>query len=41
MLLTEPDIVKGRTPVLIACNKQDLPFSKAAKVIRSLLEKEL
>lgn len=28
-------------PVLIACNKQDLTFSKGAKIIKSSLEKEI
>lgn len=40
-LLTEPDIQKAKVPVMIACNKQDVGFTKSATVIKSLLEKEL
>jgi len=29
-----------KTPMLVACNKQDLPLAKSAKVIRTNLEKE-
>ena len=41
MILTDAEIMKGRVPVLIACNKQDLAFTKSSNVIQSLLEKEL
>jgi len=41
-ILSHPQIVKQRRlPILIACNKQDLPLSKSAQVIRKGLEKEL
>lgn len=41
LLLSDPQINKARIPILIACNKQDLSFTKAAGVIKTLLEKEL
>ncbi|XP_067946550.1 signal recognition particle receptor subunit beta-like [Watersipora subatra] len=41
MVLTDIDVMKGKVPVLIACNKQDLSFPKSSQVIQSLLEKEL
>lgn len=42
MVLTDPEINNARIPILIACNKQDLsPKTKSAKVIQSMLEKEL
>ncbi|XP_054719621.1 signal recognition particle receptor subunit beta-like [Uloborus diversus] len=41
MLLQEPYVHDYRVPFLIACNKQDHAVSKSAKVIQSLLEKEI
>ena len=41
MILTDPEIARSKAPVLLACNKQDLSFTKSCKVIQSLLEKEL
>jgi len=36
------DVVRGRRiPVLVACNKQDEPKAKSAKVIQNQLEKEI
>lgn len=40
-ILTDRVVVSKRLPILIACNKQDKPKSKSAKVINSLLEKEI
>lgn len=40
-IMTDKLVRSRRIPFLIACNKQDKPKSKAAKVIKSLLEKEL
>jgi len=40
-VLTDPSVVSGRPSVLVFANKQDQPMSKAVKVIRNQLEKEL
>ena len=40
-LLLEPVVVKGKTPVLMSCNKQDLPLAKHCATIQSQLEKEM
>ena len=40
-LLLEPAIFKGRAPVLMSCNKQDLPLAKDRTAIKKQLEKEM
>lgn len=40
-VLSDPIVNKRKLPVLVACNKQDEPKAKAAKVIANQLEKEL
>ena len=40
-VLSDNRISSLAPPVLIACNKQDMTFSKGAKVIQSQLEKEM
>lgn len=40
-VLSDSVISYNAPPVLIACNKQDLPVSKGAQLIRSQLEKEM
>lgn len=40
-VLSDPIIMKKRTPILIACNKQDETKAKSAKVLQKQLEKEL
>ena len=40
-LLLEPVISRGTAPVLIACNKQDLPLAKDCAAIRTQLEQEM
>ncbi|XP_060586232.1 signal recognition particle receptor subunit beta-like [Ruditapes philippinarum] len=40
-VLSDSKISSICPPVLIVCNKQDLTFSKGAKVIQSQLEKEM
>jgi len=40
-LLSDKTIASNAPPILILCNKQDLTFSKGAKIIRKQLEKEM
>lgn len=40
-LLLEPTVHKGGTPLLMACNKQDLPLAKDCSAIQKQLEKEM
>ncbi|XP_053208850.1 signal recognition particle receptor subunit beta-like [Panonychus citri] len=40
-ILADKLVISQKIPILVACNKQDKPKSKAAKVIRTLLEKEI
>ncbi|RWS03506.1 signal recognition particle receptor subunit beta-like protein [Dinothrombium tinctorium] len=40
-VIADPVIHKKRVPILIACNKQDEPKAKTAKVIQNQLEKEI
>lgn len=40
-VLADSGVNKRKVPVLVACNKQDEPKAKSAKVIQSQLEKEL
>ena len=40
-LLLEPAVCGGRVPVLMACNKQDLPLAKDCSAIRRQLEEEM
>ena len=38
-VLSDVDVIADRTPIIIACNKQDLPFSRRARIIeRDLLQ---
>lgn len=39
--LCDPVVVSGRTPILVACTKQDETRAKSVKVIAGQLEKEL
>jgi len=39
--LSDPAVADKALPVLVACNKQDLPLAKGSSVIRRELEKEL
>ncbi|XP_063536069.1 signal recognition particle receptor subunit beta [Cydia strobilella] len=40
-ILSDPTVQSNSPPVLILCNKQDLPLAKGSQVIKGLLEKEL
>ena len=40
-LLLEGTVRKGRVPVLVACNKQDLATARGCEVIRKQLEREM
>lgn len=40
-LLLEPAVCKGGAPVLMSCNKQDLPLAKDCATIKSQLEREM
>ena len=40
-LLLEPVVCRGRTPVLMSCNKQDLSLAKDKVAIRRQLEEEM
>lgn len=40
-LISDPYINSNSIPILIACNKQDLPLAKTLSVIKKQLEKEL
>ena len=40
-LLQEPVVVKGKAPVLMTCNKQDLSLAKNKMAVRKLLEEEM
>lgn len=40
-LLLEPIVYRGGAPVLMACNKQDLPLAKDCSAIQKQLEKEM
>ena len=40
-LFLEQAVYKGRTPVLIVCNKQDLPLAKDGSSVKKHLEKEM
>jgi signal recognition particle receptor subunit beta len=40
-VLNNITVLSDRVPILIACNKQDLQFSKKATVIEMELEKEI
>ncbi|CAH1776083.1 unnamed protein product [Owenia fusiformis] len=40
-LLTDKVISSNRTPIVVACNKQDITMAKGSKVIKSQLEKEM
>ena len=40
-LLLEPAVCKRRTPVLMTCNKQDLPLAKDKMAIKKQLEEEM
>jgi signal recognition particle receptor subunit beta len=40
-LLQEPVVVKGKAPVLMTCNKQDLSLAKNKMAVRKLLEEEI
>ena len=40
-LLLESTIFGGGVPVLMACNKQDLPLAKDCSAIQKQLEKEM
>ena len=40
-MLNNENILEQRTPILIACNKQDLQFAKRATQIQTDMEKEL
>ena len=37
----DPVVAKGGTPVLMSCNKLDLPLAKDKQTVKSLLEKEM
>ncbi|CAH2234523.1 jg1663 [Pararge aegeria aegeria] len=40
-ILVDPVILSNCPPLLILCNKQDLPMAKGGQLIKSLLEKEI
>ena len=40
-LLQEPAVVRGRAPLLMTCNKQDLSLAKEKMAVRELLEREM
>ena len=40
-LISDPYVHSNSIPILIACNKQDLPLAKTLSVIKKQLEKEL
>lgn len=40
-LISDPYVNSNAIPILIACNKQDLPLAKTLSVIKKQLEKEL
>lgn len=40
-LLTSPAVVDAETPLLIACNKQDVPGARTVDAVKALLETEL
>ena len=40
-LFQEPAVVKGKVPVLMTCNKQDLSLAKNKMAVRKLLEEEM
>ncbi|XP_074859860.1 signal recognition particle receptor subunit beta [Carettochelys insculpta] len=40
-VLTDSTVVKNAPSLLIACNKQDIPMAKSAKLIQQQLEREL
>lgn len=40
-VLNNITVLSMQTPILVACNKQDLPFAKRAVLIESELEKEI
>ncbi|XP_069359411.1 signal recognition particle receptor subunit beta [Maniola hyperantus] len=40
-ILVDPVIQRNCPPLLILCNKQDLPMAKGGQLIKSLLEKEI
>ena len=40
-ILSDPLMHRNRTPVLVACNKQDVGLAKGAAVVRRELQREL
>lgn len=40
-VLTDPVILSNSIPIIIVCNKQDLPLAKGCNAIKTILEKEL
>jgi signal recognition particle receptor subunit beta len=40
-ILSNLTVLSERTPVLVACNKQDLQFARKATMVESDLEKEM
>ena len=40
-LLLDVAVRKGRVPILVACNKQDLALAKGCEAIRKQLEREM
>ena len=40
-LLLERDVWRGRVPLLVACNKQDMSLARDSAAVRRQLEKEM
>ena len=40
-LLMEKKVWQGHVPLMVACNKQDMPMAKDHQAIRRQLEKEM